>query len=238
MAETAKVQFAWKRRPSEIKGFDRAMYTTLDNGDYIRIDYNIVDNIARVYVEVEGDRTSPYYAIINNGRVTLERNNAGRSNKVAEMISSRASQFSSIPNKEILRIVNRNYGIVDNGAKSANTEARPQPGQISLDQIRKKYFRNEQNPYEEGSASVSGKRISAGLSIIDLLDFMIGIVLSLGCFILFQYNLLFAGAVAVFWGIALGLFDIIIRNREPVFIKIVFFLFGGALAYIYGYFYY
>ena len=40
MPEARKIQFAWKRRPSEIRGYERALYTTLDNGDYIRIDYN------------------------------------------------------------------------------------------------------------------------------------------------------------------------------------------------------
>ena len=166
MAESAKIQFAWKRRPSEIKGFDRAMYTTLDNGDYIRVDYNIVDNIARVYVEVEHDRNSPYYAIINNGRVTLERNNSGRASKVAEMISSRAEQFSSIPNKEILKIVNRNYGIVDRSSTPQQPENRQ--GQISREQIKKRYFKEEANPYSE-SASKAGPSVFSRFSLVDFI---------------------------------------------------------------------
>ena len=35
-----KKQHVWKRRPSDIRGYERAMYTTLENGDYIRVDYN------------------------------------------------------------------------------------------------------------------------------------------------------------------------------------------------------
>lgn len=235
MTETAKVQFSWKRRPSEIKGFDRAMYTTLDNGDYIRIDYNIVDNMARVYVEIDGDRTSPYYAIINKGRVTLERNNAGRSSKVAEIISARASQFSSIPNKEILKIVNRNYGIIDSSEPVPENKA--DRGQVTRDQIRKKYFKNDANPYEQESASVKSSFIS-GFSFVDLIDFVVGIVLIGAAFFFSQYSLLTVGTVAILWGLVLGFLDIVLRNREPVFTKIIFFLFGGAFVYIYGYFYY
>ena len=236
MAESAKIQFSWKRRPSEIKGFERAMYTTLDNGDYIRVDYNIVDSMARVYVEVNGEKTSSYYAIINNGRITLERNNAGRSAKVAEVISARASQFSTIPNKEILKIINRSYGIIDRDAKPA---AEKKTGLMTREQVRQRYFRQNANPYEGGTpGQTRAGDALGGLSFIDLIDFMFGMLLIAGTFIIFNKSVPAAGAVAVFWGLVLGFLDIMIRGREPVFIKIIIFLFGGAFIYIYGYFYY
>lgn len=236
MAESAKIQFSWKRRPSEIKGFERAMYTTLDNGDYIRVDYNIVDNMARVYVEVNGDKASSYYAIINNGRITLERNNAGRSSKVAEVISARASQFSTIPNKEILKIISRNYGIIDRDAKPVPDK---KTGLMTRDQVRQRYFRQDQNPYNGSAARQSpGGAISAGISLIDLIDFTFGLLLIAGAFIIFNRSVPAAGAVSVFWGLLTGFLDIIIRGREPFFLKIIVFLFGGAFIYIYGYFYY
>ena len=52
MANNENIQFTWKRRPSEIRGYERTMYTTLDNGDYIRVDYNTGEKIVRLYVEV------------------------------------------------------------------------------------------------------------------------------------------------------------------------------------------
>ena len=236
MAESAKIQFSWKRRPSEIKGFERAMYTTLDNGDYIRVDYNIVDSMARVYVEVNGDKASSFYAIINNGKITLERNNAGRSSKVAEIISERASQFSTIPNKEILKIINRNYGIIDRDAKPP---AEKKAGLMTREQVRQRYFRQDANPYQGGqSAKTVSRTVSAGISFIDLIDFTFGLLLVTGTFIIFNKSVLAAGAVAVFWGLVLGFLDIMIREREPFFLKIIIFLFGGAFLYIYGYFYY
>ncbi|HPS58117.1 MAG TPA: hypothetical protein PK514_08415 [Spirochaetota bacterium] len=236
MAESAKIQFSWKRRPSEIKGFERAMYTTLDNGDYIRVDYNIVDSMARVYVEVNGDKAASYYAIINNGRITLERNHAGRSAKVAEVISARSSQFSTIPNKEILKIINRNYGILDRDAKPV---AEKKTGLITREQVRQRYFRQDSNPYDGSEARQTGIRtVSAGISFIDLIDFMFGILLVACTFIIFNKSVPAAGAMAVFWGLVLGFLDIMIRGRDPVFLKIIIFLFGGAFIYIYGYFYY
>lgn len=236
MAESAKIQFSWKRRPSEIKGFERAMYTTLDNGDYIRVDYNIVDSMARVYVEVNGDKASSYYAIINNGKITLERNNAGRSAKVAEVISARASQFSTIPNKEILKIISRNYGIIDSDAKPA---AEKKTGLMTREQVRQRYFRQDSNPYEGGNPGQTGTGSTfKSISFIDIIDVMFGILLVAGTFVIFNKSVPAAGAMAVFWGLVLGFLDIMIRGREPVFLKIIIFLFGGAFIYIYGYFYY
>jgi len=235
MAETAKLQFSWKRRPSEIKGYDRAMYTTLDNGDYIRVDYNLADSMARIYVEVDGDRNSPYFAVINNGRVTLERNNSGRSSKVAEIISNRSSQFSSIPNREILKIINRNYGIFDEDA--AEKTAEKKAADINREEIKQRYFKKESNPYN-AQTPASVPYTPGRFSVLDVLDILTGIVIAAGTFILFGYSFLAAGAASVFWGLILGFIDIMIREREPVFIKIILFLFGGAFAYIYGYFYY
>jgi hypothetical protein len=236
MAESAKIQFSWKRRPSEIRGFERAMYTTLDNGDYIRVDYNLVDNMARVYVEVNGDRASSFYAIINNGRVTLERNNAGRSTKVAEVLTERASHFSTIPNRDILKIINRNYGIIDPDSKP---EPEKKSGLMTREQVRQKYFKKDDNPYTNSSArQPAAAAVSARISLIDLVDFVLGLLLSTGAFIIFKNSLLAAGTVAVFWGLILGFLDIMVREKEPFFLKIVIFLFGGAFIYIYGYFYY
>jgi hypothetical protein len=73
--------------------------------------------------------------------------------------------------------------------------------------------------------------------LIDLIDVLTGIVVSGIFYILNQYSFLALGATAVVWGILLGLFDIVLRNREPVFIKIIFFLLSGSAFYIYEYFF-
>jgi hypothetical protein len=68
-----RIEFSWKRRPSEIRGYERAMYTTLNNGDYIRIDYNVAEKRVRLYVEVSDENNASYYSIINSGKIVNER---------------------------------------------------------------------------------------------------------------------------------------------------------------------
>ncbi|MCX7678592.1 MAG: hypothetical protein N2316_05185, partial [Spirochaetes bacterium] len=105
----------WKRRPSEIRGYNRTFYMTDDNGDYLRVDYNLKEKRVRLYLEDASEGGIPYYAVISNGRITAEKNaQTGRPVNLSEKFRSRAELFSSIGNNEVLKLINENYGI---GAK-------------------------------------------------------------------------------------------------------------------------
>jgi hypothetical protein len=234
MAANNDIQLTWKRRPSEIRGYERAMYTTLENGDYIRVDYNTGEKIVRIYTEILEDKGASYYAIINKGRVTIEKNNNGRATRVAERLSEKAEEFSSLPNKDVLKLINNNYGISKSGFISKNVK-KEERLKIEREEVKRKYFKPDENPYIDNSYS-SQKRIKK-IGIIDLFDTLTGIVISGLFFFLGQYDLIAAGAAAVIWGMLLGVFDILLREREPVFSKIFFFLLSGVGIYFYSYLY-
>lgn len=234
MPEGRKIQFAWKRRPSEIRGYERALYTTLDNGDYIRVDYNNGDKRARLYVEVHEESGSPYYSIISQGRVTLERNSTGKSTRVAEVLKERASEFASIPNNDVVKLIANNYGI--RIGDTTNDSEKDKQRRKELDETRSKYFRKgELSP---GSDIESQNFPASRFTLIDFFDLGTGLILGGVFFLLNQYSLLALGGVLAFWGILTGLFDILIREREPLFTKIFFFLGAGTFLYVYGYFYF
>ena len=66
-------QQSWKKRPSEIRGYQRTYYMNSPDGDYLRVDYNLKEKKVRLYVEVEGEGGNAYYAVITNGKITAER---------------------------------------------------------------------------------------------------------------------------------------------------------------------
>jgi len=233
MATKENMQFTWKRRPSEIRGYERAMYTTLDNGDYIRVDYNTGEKIVRLYTEVLEEKGSAYYSVISNGRVSVEKNSNGRSARVSERISERSNEFSTLPNKDVLKLINNNYNI--SNSESIAKNEKNERLKVEREEIKRKYFKPEDNLYIENEY-ISQKRIRK-IGIIDLLDTLTGIVISVLFFFLGQYDLIAAGAAAVIWGMLLGVFDILLREREPVFTKIFFFLISGVGIYFYSYFY-
>ena len=233
MPEKRKIQFAWKRRPSEIRGYERALYTTLDNGDYVRIDYNTGEQRARLYVEVAEEDGASYYSIISHGKITLERNSSGRSARVAERFKERSDEFATIPNDDVISLINNNYGI--RSSRSADNSEKDQQRQNEIAETRRKYFRqSEVNPYSSAAGQETAK---SRIELIDFIDLSIGILVGGIFFLIYGYNFMALGAAFAFWGMLLGVFDILLREREPVFLKIFIFLGTGTLFYIYGYFY-
>ncbi len=227
-------EFTWKRRPSEIRGYERAMYTTTDNGDYIRVDYNLDEKIVRIYAEVNKDKGASYYAVINKGRVTIEKNSNGRSTRVSERLSERAKEFSTLPNKDVLKLISGNYGISNSVPSRGN--AKKERLKVERQEVKRKYFKSDENPYIE--ADYSTRQAAGKAGIIDLFDTLTGFVVVGLFFFIGNYDLMAAGAASVIWGMLLGVFDILFREREPVFIKIFFFLIAGSGIYFYGYLYF
>ena len=211
-----KKQYYWKRRPSEIRGYERAMYTTLENGDYIRVDYNTGEKLVRLYTEVLDDKGASYYTVINKGKITVEKNSSGRSARVADTIKERAKEFSTLPNTDVLKLINNNYGI---STYSTNRDSEKNERlQKEREEIKKKYFKPDDNPYVPNEIQSRGRIQNIG--IVDLFDILGGFAISGLFFFISQYDLNAVGAAAVIWGMLLGVFDILIRDREPVFLKI------------------
>ena len=232
MAVKGESQLNWKRRSSEIRGYERTMYTALDNGDYLRVDYNLGEKTVRIYAEVIEDDGASYYSVIKNGAISVEKNNAGKSTNVAERLKERADEFSTLPNKEILVLINKNYGISKGPSDKKSIKERLL---IEREEIKRKYFGSE------GAQSVRSiiyhqigiKRVR----FVDIFDITVGILISVAFFYLDKNSLLTAGAVATIWGIILGFLDIFIRERDPVFLKMLLFLLSGTGIYIYSYLY-
>ncbi len=221
----------WKRRPSEIRGYHRALYMTTENGDYLRVDYNLKDARVRLYIEVAAEGGSAYYSVISNGRITAEKSvQSGRTFAFAGKFRERADIFSTIPNKEVVRLINKNYGIGRKDEKPKRDRER------ELEETRRRYFKAEDSEGASGE-TVTVEEPASRYTLVDLVDVFVGAALSALLFFLFQYSFIAMGAVAAFYGIIIGLVDMFVRDRSPLISKVVFFVFIGTFAYIYGYFF-
>lgn len=226
--------YNWKRRPSEIRGYMRALYLTSDNNDYIRVDYNIRDRRVRLYMEIASEGGNPYYAVITDGKITAERSvSSGRSFGFADKFRSRAEIFSSIPNRDVVRLINGNYDISEDYERKRRAEEKAR----ELETIKKRYFRKEDtaNPYTETGKDETRVQ-SVRVSLVDFIDITIGAALAAGSFYLMQYSYITMGVVCAFYGLGIGLVDIAIRERQPVFTKMIIFIMAGFVSYVYGYY--
>ncbi|OHD71531.1 MAG: hypothetical protein A2W19_16130 [Spirochaetes bacterium RBG_16_49_21] len=224
---------AWKRRPSEIRGYQRAYYMTTEDGDYLRIDYNMREKRVRLYVEIESEGGNAYYAIITNGKITAEKSvSTGRSFSFADKFREQAHLFATIPNREVYRLINLNYGIKK--GKAADEKQKSEKEKL-IKETKRRYFKKEFYDAEGDQEDDRGK-LFRRITLLDLIDFLIGIMISGSAFLYFKYNFLAMGVTAAFFGIIIGFVDMFFRDRSPMFTKVVFFTVGGAVSYIYGYF--
>jgi len=241
------VQSSWKKRPSEIRGYQRAFYITSEEGDYIRVDYNLKEKRVRLYIEIDAEGGNAYYAVITNGKITAERSvSTGRSYGFSEKFRERAYVFSTLPNNAILKLINRNYGIqraTAGGEREKEKEkdkVKEKRGPVTekekrLQETKRRYFKREF--YNTEGEEAGQKRLFKNIGLIDLVDFMVGLLLSALVFVYFRYSPVAMGVTAAFFGIIIGFVDIFFRERSPVFVKVLFFLVAGAISYMYGYFF-
>jgi hypothetical protein len=208
------------------------------DGDYLRVDYNLKDKRVRLYIEVESEGGNAYYSVITNGKVTAERSvSTGRNFGFTDKFQERADLFSTVPNREAIKLAAGNYGIQKGGkGKGASTEDDQQKTKKEklIAETRRRYFKREF--YGEGEEGAEGSgRIFRRITIFDLIDLLIGVILSGSAFIFFNYSFTAMGATAAFFGIIIGFVDMFFRGRSPIFTKVIFFIVAGAAAYIYGY---
>ncbi len=225
----------WKRRPSEIRGYNRAIYANMENGDYIRVDYNLKVGRVRLYMEDGEEGGNPYYSVISDGKITAERNvTTGRSYNLSEKFSKRADVLSTLPNTEVIKLINKNYGVGE-GFKDA--QQRQLERQRELEETKKRYFR--EHPYihlREGKEPVVQRGIGK-IQLCDFVDVFIGLTL---CFLVYLYgnSLIAVGIVSAIIGVLVGILDIFFRVREPLIVKNLIFIIAGVASYIYGYYFF
>ncbi len=228
----------WRRRPSEIRGYNRTLYTTTENNEYLRVDFNLQEKRIRLYIEDNEEGGNPYYSVITNGKITVERNaTTGRVTDLSQKFSKRADIFSTIPNKDAVRLINNNYNIGINVKKSIKRNDREKNREIQLSKDRQQEKKVNYVPnYAADRERESGPRKKVKkFGLVDIIDISIGVLLCTGLY-LFNHNLVALGVLSAFIGIFMGLLDVYYRERQLILLKMLLFLLAGMVFYIYGYY--
>jgi hypothetical protein len=165
--------------------------------------------------------------VISNGKIISEKNLAtGRTTSLAGKFGSRAELIATMPHREVLALIGDNYRI-DEAMKSVKEKQR----KVKFERTREKYFKDD----EKGPSFFGEFHDSKSFSWVDLVDTLLG-ALIVSIIYYFSVRLNYCGIFLAIYGIAVGLVDIFVRVREPIFTKILLFLLSGAAVYVYGYY--
>jgi hypothetical protein len=222
----------WRRRPSEIKGYKSAFYSTdPESGDYIRVDFNLKEGKIRVYFEDSEEGGNPYYAIITEKAVTSQRNvTTGRQvDDIIDRLNKRSEALLSLPNREIVKILSVALGFNQYHIKKSKRDAE-----------RKKMLESTKNRYftpgkaEDFKSESNFPKFKRNI-IPDIMEIVFGLLLCASCFLYF-HSYIASGLMSAVFGVLIGLFDMLARGREPGIFKMLLFILSGLGLYIYGYF--
>ena len=204
-------KISWKRRPSEIRGYSRTLYLNTDSGDYIRVDYNTKDKKVRLYVEDAEEGGIPYYSVINNGKIAAEKNaQTGRPHDLSEKFGQRSEIFATIGNREVLKLINKNYGI---GQGKKKKDPQDDERKKVLERTRQRYFKPDD---QVGAGGAKRMLLRFRVDLIDLIDIAIGVLLTAIVY-LYEYDFVSSGILAAFYGIIIGTVDILLRGDSEIF---------------------
>ena len=216
-----------------MKGYNRTFYTTTDKHEYIRVDFNIKERRIRLYLEDNDEGGNPYYSVITDGKITVERNaTTGRTADLFDKFAKRADILSTIPSQDVLRLINHNYGIGQSERERAAAGSKIGKESKKAEQVIIPAAKaSERGRAKSGTGAGKRKRYF----FTDIIDIFIGIVL---CAALFSFNRNFVtlGVLSAFIGIFIGLLDVYYRERRIILIKMLLFLLAGVIFYIYGYY--
>jgi hypothetical protein len=225
-------EFFWRRRPSEIRGYNRTLYTTTDDNEYLRVDFDLKEKRIRLYIEDKDEGGNPYYSVINNGKITVERNaTSGRVSDLHEKFGKRAEIFNTIPNSDVIRLIGNNYGI---GVKARDRFSyRKEQSAKDSGTLKKKNFIPSYAVGSESNSTV--RRKVKRFYFSDVIDILAGIFL---CIAIYTYNHSFVtlGVLSAFIGVFVGLLDVYYREKRLNILKMILFLIAGVIFYVYGYY--
>ncbi len=231
----------WKKKRSNLSGFQKCYIAEAPNGEKLRADYNFHDSLVILSLELPGKKGS-YSATVKKGVVIREKDDSGRINvSVKNRFIPYKDVFSCLPNDDLLKAVDGVFGIsaVSLGRKEID-KTFDKTGEYSLkESIQFESFferlarKRQERIAKYGTIKQRVKKRFWG----DFHDAVIGT--SLGSCIYFHFfDYYILGLTLIFLGVAFGGLDWLLRDRKPLITKILIFQIIGTYFFYTGYTYF
>ncbi len=218
----------WKRNRSPNKGFSKSYRAVSPLGDIFQVDYNFHENLVKLSLSLASEKSKSYITTIKNGTIIREKDSLnGTSKSLKKKFVPFKNIFSSIPDKDILSLLIGIYEISDIQPDLDHSEKIAAIPSFDKDSVEKKTLSFREK--------LSKQYASLKLRVLDdFYDSILGISICLAIY-LHYFDFVLLGFALGFMGLFFGSIDWIIRNRNPLFLKVISFLFTGGYYFYTGY---
>lgn len=217
----------WKRNKTLPKGFSKSFRSTTNSGDELQVDYNFHENLVRLGLTVSFEKGKNYTTTIKNGTIIRERDVAnGINTSLKKKFIPFKEIFSAIPDDDILETIGGVYDIRKAPLQKYENEDREFSETKSIETV-------EIKPSLKTKFQKFYKSLKLRI-LDDVYDTLLGISLCVAIYLHF-FDMIILGFALGFMGIFFGALDWLFRNRNPMFLKVISFLFSGGYYFYLGY---
>ncbi|MDX1960765.1 MAG: hypothetical protein SFU98_19490 [Leptospiraceae bacterium] len=229
----------WKRSRPSSQGYQKCYQAKTPTGDFLQAEFNFHEGLVKIEVKPVSEKGVSFQATIKRGTVIREKDSSGGNsyrNSVKKGISPYHVLFSSLPDSELVDSLIGAYGI------TKIQPIRKQPGSTRNELLveTKEAFQNRIPKWQKvkeflfGKKDIPFKERFRERAFDDFHDLVLGLSLaSILYFHFFDYVIL--GSCLASLGFLFGGMDWTLRNRSPLFTKVLLFLFSGSYFFYTGY---
>ncbi len=220
---------SWKRNKTLPKGFSKSFRSTTPTGDELQVDFNFHENLVRLGLTISFEKGRNYTTTIKNGTIIRERDVLnGVNTSLKKKFIPFKEIFSAIPDEDILETIGGVYDI--NKTPMLKYENEDSENQISTS---KSIETVKIKPTLKEKLNSLYKNLKLRI-LDDIYDTLLGVSLCTAIYLHF-FDMVVLGFALGFMGVFFGVLDWMFRNRNPMFIKVISFLFSGGYYFYLGY---
>jgi len=229
----------WKRTRAVTQGFQKAYRAKTPAGDHLQVEFNFHDSLVKIQVEPSSEKGSTYTSTIKKGTIIRERDVLhGVSVPLKKKFFPFKTIFSCLPDEDILDTIGGTYDI----SKVPLFKFRNTPSMDieyeTTEEVKEKYvpwfnrFIGSLSP-KNASQSVYIQKLKER-AVDDVNDSILGFSIAAVIYFHFFDFIVLGWSLALF-GFLFGGVDWVLRDRDPLMLKILLFLCIGSYFFYTGY---
>ncbi|MBP9885342.1 MAG: hypothetical protein KBF93_03535 [Leptospiraceae bacterium] len=222
----------WKRSKSPARGYFKSYRAVSPSGDVFLVDYNFHENLVRLSLEPASEKARVYTTTIKKGTIIRERDVFNSVNtSLKRKFYPFKEIYSCIPDDDVLGSIGGVYDI----SRVSLGKRQQDAGTLSLAASQDQEIGNTLKKTSAFGKLIDGIRSSYFDFKIrfldDLYDSILGVSVCVAIYLHF-FDYVVLGFSLALMGVLFGAFDWILRNRTPLYLKVMSFLsFGGYYFY-------